>query len=71
MKEARRADRFTQLALAAGDEALAQAGIADSYDGDDVACVIGTGIGGIGTIEEQHSSCASAARRPSRRWPSR
>ena len=54
VKEARRADRFTQLALAAGDEALGQAGIADSYDGDDVACVIGTGIGGIGTIEEQH-----------------
>jgi 3-oxoacyl-[acyl-carrier-protein] synthase II len=54
VKETRRADRFTQLALAAGNEALAEADIADAYDGDDVACVIGTGIGGIGTIEEQH-----------------
>ena len=55
-KEARRADRFTQLALAAGDEALAQAGWDDGlpYDPDDVACVAGTGIGGIGTIETQH-----------------
>ena len=54
MKEARRADRFTQLALVAGDEALAQAGLDDGYDGEDVGCVIGTGIGGIGTIEDQH-----------------
>ena len=71
MKEARRADRFTQLALPPATRPWLEAGIADSYDGDDVACVIGTGIGGIGTIEEQHISCASAARRPSRRWPSR
>ena len=55
IKEARRADRFTQLAMVASDEALAQAGWADgpSVDPDRVGCVIGTGIGGIGTIEEQ------------------
>ena len=57
-KEIRRADRFTQLALTACDEALADAG----WDGeapfppDRAACVIGTGIGGIGTIEEQHAN---------------
>ena len=54
-KEARRADRFTQLAVVAADEALEQA----SWDGsgapdrDRVGCVIGTGIGGLGSLEEQ------------------
>jgi 3-oxoacyl-[acyl-carrier-protein] synthase II len=56
-REARRADRFTQFALVAADEALAQAGWEDEapYDGTEVGCVIGTGIGGIETIETQHS----------------
>jgi 3-oxoacyl-[acyl-carrier-protein] synthase II len=56
-REARRADRFTQFALVAGDEALAQAGWGEDgpYDGIEVGCVIGTGIGGIATIEDQHS----------------
>jgi len=56
-KEARRADRFTQLALAAGDEAVAQAGWDDAlpYDPDEIATVAGTGIGGIETIETQHT----------------
>ncbi|MEK6229002.1 MAG: beta-ketoacyl-ACP synthase II [Actinomycetota bacterium] len=55
IKEARRADRFTQLAIVACDEALTQAGWEDgpSVDPERVGCVMGTGIGGIGTIEEQ------------------
>jgi len=55
-KEARRADRFTQLGIAASDHALADAGWDDGlpYDPERVACVIGTGIGGLTTIEEQH-----------------
>ena len=55
--EARRADRFTQFALVAGDEALAQAGWSEElpYDATEIGCVIGTGIGGIATIEEQHT----------------
>ena len=57
VKEVRRSDRFTQLALTAADEALADAGWDDDTPGDRdrSACVIGTGIGGITTIEEQHS----------------
>src|SRR3954449_4055222 len=52
-KEVRRADRFTQFALVASDEALAEAGWADElpYDPHRVGCLIGTGIGGIGTLE--------------------
>jgi 3-oxoacyl-[acyl-carrier-protein] synthase II len=55
-KDARRADRFTQLALAACVEALADAGWegegADGlpYDPRRVGCVLGTGIGGITTL---------------------
>jgi 3-oxoacyl-[acyl-carrier-protein] synthase II len=48
-KEARRADRFTQLAIAACDEALADAG-GLPYPAERVGCVLGTGIGGIRTL---------------------
>jgi 3-oxoacyl-[acyl-carrier-protein] synthase II len=56
IKEVRRADRFTQLALAATKEALEDAGWENGPPGDPdrAACVIGTGIGGIGTLESQH-----------------
>jgi 3-oxoacyl-[acyl-carrier-protein] synthase II len=55
-KEARRADRFTQLAIAACAEALADAGWQDGgtgglpYEPERVGCVLGTGIGGIATL---------------------
>ncbi len=55
-KERRRADRFTQLAIVAAAEAIADAGWEPEapYASERVGCVIGTGIGGIGTIEAQH-----------------
>ena len=60
-KDARRADRFTQLAIAACAEALADAGWQDGgadgdgvgghpYPSERVGCVLGTGIGGIATL---------------------
>ncbi len=54
-KEARRADRFTQLAVSAADEAIDAAGWADElpYDAGRIGCVIGTGIGGLGSLEQQ------------------
>ena len=56
IKEVRRSDRFTQLALAAAQEALDDAGWENGPPGDRdrAACLIGTGIGGIGTLETQH-----------------
>ena len=53
VKEARRADRFTQFAIVAGDEALAEAGWSDElpYPAERIASILGTGIGGIGTLE--------------------
>jgi 3-oxoacyl-[acyl-carrier-protein] synthase II len=54
VKEARRADRFTQLAIVACAEALVDAGweTALPYAPERIGCVVGTGIGGIGTIVE-------------------
>ncbi|HEX7097350.1 MAG TPA: beta-ketoacyl-ACP synthase II [Acidimicrobiales bacterium] len=51
-KEARRADRFTQFALAAAAQALEQAGELRA-DPARIGVWIGTGVGGIATLEEQ------------------
>jgi 3-oxoacyl-[acyl-carrier-protein] synthase II len=51
-KEARRADRFTQFALAAATEALEQSGPLHA-DPSRIGTWIGTGIGGLNTLEEQ------------------
>ncbi len=55
-KEARRADRFTQFAMVAGDEAVRSAGWGDElpYDSARIGCIVGTGIGGLGTMEHGH-----------------
>ena len=55
-KAARRAARFTQFGLAAAAEALEQAGWGEQppLDPERVGCVIGTGVGGLDTIEVQH-----------------
>ena len=52
-KEARRSDRFTQFALAAAQEALGQAGWLEEhpYEPQRAGCVLGTGIGGLGSLE--------------------
>jgi 3-oxoacyl-[acyl-carrier-protein] synthase II len=55
-KEAKRMDRFTHFAMAASQEALRQAGLEDrpaGVDYDRVGVLIGSGIGGIHTFEEQ------------------
>ncbi len=56
VKEVRRLDRFSQFAVVAADEALAQAGWNGEkpYDPLRIGCVIATGIGGIETVETQH-----------------
>jgi 3-oxoacyl-[acyl-carrier-protein] synthase II len=55
-KEAKRMDRFTHFAMAASQEAVRQAGLEDrpaGVDFDRVGVIIGSGIGGIHTFEEQ------------------
>ncbi|MDQ2693661.1 MAG: beta-ketoacyl-ACP synthase II [Chloroflexota bacterium] len=53
-REARKMDRFTQFATAATIQAFEQAGLnIDQSNRDRIGVVIGTGIGGIGTLLEQ------------------
>ncbi len=53
-KEARKLDRFTQIALIASDQAVTDAGISkDNVDVDRVGVVMGSGIGGIVTFQEE------------------
>ncbi|MBN2128794.1 MAG: beta-ketoacyl-ACP synthase II [Sedimentisphaerales bacterium] len=54
-REARRMDRFTQFALAGAMQAVDDSGL--DFAGEDpyrVGVIVGTGIGGIKEIEEQH-----------------
>ncbi len=54
-KEARRMDRFVQFAVAATKLAVEDSGLdLESTDMDRVGVLIGSGIGGTGTWEEQH-----------------
>ena len=53
-RDARKMDRFTQFAMAATQEALAQADFSvDESNRDRTGVLIGSGIGGIGTLLEQ------------------
>lgn len=52
-REARRMDRFSQLAVIAAQEAVAEAGWDDGMDTSRIGCIVGTAIGGLETIERQ------------------
>lgn len=57
-KEVKRTDRFLQLAMAAADQAMRQAGLEDhtaETPNDRMGVIIGSGIGGLTTLEAQHS----------------
>jgi 3-oxoacyl-[acyl-carrier-protein] synthase II len=59
-REIRRMDLFTQYAIAAADMAVTESGMMigtdkpNGYDPEKVGVIIGSGIGGIGSLEEQH-----------------
>ena len=57
-KEAKRADLYTQYAVAASVQAMRDAGFGDGtgYDPNECGVIVGSGIGGLGTMEEQHNS---------------
>lgn len=53
-KEARRMDRFCQFAIVAADQAIEHSGlVVTDANRDDIGAVIGSGIGGIGTLIDQ------------------
>ncbi len=56
LKESKRMDRVTQFAMAACQQALENSGlIGAGYSPERVGVVTGSGIGGISTLEQQHS----------------
>ena len=53
-KEARKLDRFAQIALVASDQAVADAGITkENVNTDRVGVIFGSGIGGLITFQEE------------------
>lgn len=53
-KDARRMDRFAQLSVAASQQAVKQSGLQiSSANNDNIAVVVGSGIGGLTTLFEQ------------------
>jgi len=55
-KDVRRTDRFTQLAVAAAKNAMADAGLSEPVgDPERFGCMIGSGIGGLKTTSDQHT----------------
>jgi len=68
-KEAKRADAYTQYAVAAAVQAMQDAGFAEGngYDPERTGVIIGSGIGGLRSFEEQHD--VYKARGPSKISP--
>lgn len=56
-KELRRTDRFCQLGLAAARDALNGEKLLEYYDPFRVGVVFSSGIGGMGTMEKEHTKC--------------
>lgn len=61
-KEVKRSDLYTQYAVAASIEAMRDAGLGDGagYDPDETGVIIGSGIGGLETMEHQHTAYMDA-----------
>lgn len=53
-KEAKRMDRFTQMAMIAADEAIKDSGLENNNSGNDWGVILGTGIGGFSTVEKEN-----------------
>ncbi len=56
-KDARRADRYTQFGIAASRMALEDSGLdPEKVDKTRVGVILGSGIGGLGTLEREHTT---------------
>jgi 3-oxoacyl-[acyl-carrier-protein] synthase II len=63
-KEARRIDQFIQFGVAAANQAIKDAGIeSHPSDADRIGVAIGSGIGGINTIESTHDTLVKSGPR--------
>ena len=63
-KDARKMDYFIQYGIAAGMQAMQDAGIeVTEENAERIGCAIGSGIGGLGLIEENHSALVNGGPR--------
>ena len=63
-KDAKKMDIFIQYGLVACAEAVKQSGLLDAgYDCDRIGCALGSGIGGLSTIEHNHSQLLNSGPR--------
>lgn len=64
-KESRRLDPNTQIAIAASDEAMNDAGlIKDNYDPERIGVIVGSGVGGFESFQEECITYGLANRTP-------
>ncbi|MCB2290402.1 beta-ketoacyl-ACP synthase II [Clostridium sp. CS001] len=55
-REARKMDKYCQYAMVAADEAIKNSGLdLEAIDRERLAVVVGSGIGGLSTIEQEHA----------------
>jgi 3-oxoacyl-[acyl-carrier-protein] synthase II len=67
-KDARKCDRYTQMAMAATKEAWAQSGLTEAdYDPNRSGVLVGSGIGGLKSLEDNHAKMLASS--PSRISP--
>jgi 3-oxoacyl-[acyl-carrier-protein] synthase II len=52
-KDVRRSDRYTHLAVAAAAQAAQEAGLPDQTEAERVGVLVGTGVGGLATLERE------------------
>ncbi|MAZ61399.1 MAG: beta-ketoacyl-[acyl-carrier-protein] synthase II [Candidatus Marinimicrobia bacterium] len=64
-KELNKIDRFTSFALIAADQAINDANINDKLDKNRIGVILGSGIGGINTLERQHLRLLKSPKRVS------
>ena len=58
-KEARKLDRFTMFGLIAAEQALQNS----NYKSSDAGVIVGTGVGGMHTLEEEHQKLIKKGQR--------
>ena len=71
-KELRRTDRYIQFGLVAAREALDQAGLPERFEGElaeRTGVILGTGLGGVGTLIDGFTTNATARPRPDQPVP--
>jgi 3-oxoacyl-[acyl-carrier-protein] synthase II len=55
-KEAKRSDEYTHYAVAAAVQAWADSGIESAFDPETAGVIVGSGVGGLRSFEEQHDT---------------